>query len=160
MARLYYCSALLSIKNDFKVKGKFFLRESLKHIIKRYSDYTLNAFYVPPKPLNALCSLSLVRKMVLLNSGIPIFQVRKSGFRVIAAAAAKPLQSCPTLCDPIGRSPELLIRVKWKCILWCCTMYGLSQRWFLDSKTLELKVWMFQEKIKWLKLNVISRFSF
>ena len=117
MARLYYCSALLSIKNDFKVKGKFFLRESLKHIIKRYSDYTLNAFYVPPKPLNALCSLSLVRKMVLLNSGIPIFQVRKSGFRVIAAAAAKLLQSCPTLCDPIGRSPELLIRVKWKCIL-------------------------------------------
>ena len=80
MASLYYCSALLSVKNDFKVKGKKYKR--IAHIIKRYSDYTLNAFYVPAEPLDALCSLSLVCKVILLNSGIPIFQVRKSGFRV------------------------------------------------------------------------------
>ena len=42
---------------------------------------------------------------------IPILQRRKLGWRegngiiVAAAAAAKSLQSCPTLCDPIDGSP-------------------------------------------------------
>ena len=71
------------MKNDFKVKGGifFFLRELLKHIIKQYSNYILNAFYVPAKALDTLCSLSSVLKMILHNSGIPIFQVRKSRLR-------------------------------------------------------------------------------
>ena len=31
---------------------------------------------------------------------------KKEAFRSIATAAAKSLQSCPTLCDPIDGSPQ------------------------------------------------------
>lgn len=56
-------------KNDFKVKGENFVRIG-SNTLSSDSDYTLNAFYVPAEPLDVLCSLSLVCKMVLLNSGI------------------------------------------------------------------------------------------
>ena len=42
---------------------------------------------------------------VLLKPGLEIFSITLLVCAVAAAAAAKSLQSCPTLCDPIDGSP-------------------------------------------------------
>ena len=41
----------------------------------------------------------------LWNASRPLHHLRKSGYNAAAAAAAKSLQSCLTLCDPIDGSP-------------------------------------------------------
>ena len=71
----------------------------------------------PEKPKNTgVCSLSLLRGIFLtqeLNQGLLAMQVDslpskppgKPHMHTAAAAAAKSLQSCLTLCDPIDGSP-------------------------------------------------------
>ena len=47
--------------------------------------------------------LNLNFRVVLKSK--PMFCALQGGFLTAAAAAAKSLQSCPTLCDPIDGSP-------------------------------------------------------
>ena len=61
--------------------------------------------------------------------------------KVIAAAAAKSLQSCPTLCDPIDSSPP-----------------GFSVPGILQARTLEWVAISFSNAWKWkVKVKLLSR---
>ena len=72
---------------------------------------------------------------------------------VIAAAAAKSRQSCPTLCDPIDGSPtgssvpEIL---QARILEWVAISFSNKPQWTLNISN----------KIKWLKvLNVLRSFQ-
>ena len=66
--------------------------------------------------------------------------LRKNGY-MYAAAAAKSLQSCPTLCDPIDGSPP-----------------GSAVPWILQARTLEWVAISFSIAWKWkVKVKSLSR---
>ena len=68
-----------------------------------------------------------------------------------AAAAAKSLQSCPTLCDPIDGSPpgSLIPGILQARILeWVATSFSNAWKWKVKVKLLS-HVWLF--KIPWLQ---------
>ena len=68
----------------------------------------------------------------------------KAVYRVSAAAAAKSLQSCPTLCDPIGSSP-----------------LGSPVPGILQARTLEWVAISFSNAWKWkVKVKSLSRVQF
>ena len=46
-----------------------------------------------------------IATLIILIPFMFLFFVQFSNFQLCAAAAAKSLQSCPTLCDPIDGSP-------------------------------------------------------
>ena len=58
---------------------------------------------------NARMSAAKGRPLARECRGLPVSAALKLGvmgiYHTLAAAAAKSLQSCPTLCDPIDRSP-------------------------------------------------------
>ena len=49
--------------------------------------------------------LTIIDDWLLYNYYLPNKRIRKGTFIYYAAAAAKSLQSCPTLCHPIDGSP-------------------------------------------------------
>ena len=51
------------------------------------------------------CAQSLTRQPSLHYLGILKGNISNSKITILAVAAAKSLQSCPTLCDPIDGSP-------------------------------------------------------
>ena len=61
------------------------------------------------KKLNCIAHLRLKRAFILIHVNRIIILITRKDFRLdhaaAAAAAAKSLQSCPTLCDPIDGSP-------------------------------------------------------
>ena len=62
-----------------------------------------------------------------------------------AAAAAKSLQSCPTLCDPIdGSPPGLLVPgiLQARTLEWVAISFSNARKWKLKVKSLR-RVWLF-----------------
>ena len=77
---------------------------------------------------------------VLLKPGLEIFSITLLVCAVAAAAAAKSLQSCPTLCDPIDGSPP-----------------GSSVPGILQARTLEWVAISFSNAWKWkVKVKLLS----
>ena len=66
-----------------------------------------------------------------------------SKFYVAAAAAAKPLQSCPTLCDPIDSSPPgsaIPGSLQARIVEWGAIAFSASASYpFLNSKIIPFK---------------------
>ena len=63
-----------------------------------------------------------------------------------AAAAAKSLQSCPTLCDPIdGRPPGSAIPgiLQARTLEWVATSFSNAWNWKVKVKSLS-RVWLFE----------------
>jgi len=58
-----------------------------------------------------------------------------------AATAAKLLQSCPTLCDPIDGA------------------YQAPHPWILQARILEWVAISFSNELEWVKLTQFSQFS-
>ena len=60
--------------------------------------------------LNCITHLRLKRAFILIHVNRIIILITRKDFRLdhaaAAAAAAKSLQSCPTLCDPIDGNPQ------------------------------------------------------
>ena len=66
-------------------------------------------------------------------------------FKFAAAAAAKSLQSCPTLCDPIdGSPPGSLIPgiLQAKTLEWVASSFSNAWKWKVKVKSLS-RVWLF-----------------
>jgi len=89
-----------------------------------------------------------------------------------AAAAAKALQSCPTLCDPIDGSPPgspipgiLQARtLEWVAIYLSSVLrhlaffiVQLSHQYMTTGKTIALTRWTFVGKVMFLLFNMLSR---
>ena len=90
---------------------------------------------------------------------------------VEAAAAAKSLQSCPTLCDPIDGSPPGSPRpwdspgkntgVAWhfllRCSVFCCVKF-LATPWTVDRQT-SLSMELSREEHEWVAISFSRGFS-
>ena len=64
---------------------------------------------------------------------------------IAAAAAAKLLQSCPTLCDPIDGSPPgstVLGILQARTLEWVATAFSNAWKWKVKGKSLS-PVWLF-----------------
>ena len=69
----------------------------------------------------------------------------REGTLLIAAAAAKSLQSCPTLCDPIDGSPpgSLVPRtLQARTLEWVAISFSNAWKWKMTVKSLS-RVWLF-----------------
>ena len=68
---------------------------------------------------------------------------KKSYDQPAAAAAAKSLQSCPTLCDPIDSSPpdcSVPGILQWRTLEWVAISFSNAWKWKLKVKSLS-HVW-------------------
>ena len=68
-----------------------------------------------------------------------------SAFLFYLAAAAKSLQSCPTLCDPIDRSPPgsaIPGILQARTLEWVAISFSNAQKWKVKGKSLS-RVWLF-----------------
>ena len=82
----------------------------------------------------SLCGLSLWPLQKKLFSGAP-----SSAYWDTAAAAAKSLQSCPTLCDPIDRSPlgsPLPGILQARTLEWVAISFSKAWKWKVKVKLL------------------------
>ena len=72
-------------------------------------------------------------------------QVFNEGFLTSAAAAAKSLQSCPTLCDPIdGSTPGSPVPgiLQARTLEWVAISFSKAWKWKVKVKSLS-RVWLF-----------------
>ena len=74
-------------------------------------------------------------------------KTQDSGCRAIiaAAAAAKSLQSCPTLCDPIDSSPSgspILGILQARTLEWVAISFSNAWKWKVKVKSLS-RIWLF-----------------
>ena len=84
-----------------------------------------------PGAYSSSCPLSRWCHLTILSSVVPFYSSFQS-FSASAAAAAKSLQSCPTLCDPIDSSPP-----------------GSTVPGILQARTLEWVAISFSSTWKW-----------
>ena len=71
---------------------------------------------------------------------------REQGFSVLAAAAAKLLQSCPTLCEPIDGSPRgspVPGILQAKALEWVAISFSNAWKWKVKVKSLS-RIWLFE----------------
>ena len=61
-----------------------------------------------------------------------------TSYTYAAAAAAKSLQSCPTLCDPVDRSPpgSPIPGILWVTLEWVTISFSNAWRWKVKVKSL------------------------
>ena len=75
----------------------------------------------------------------------PIVAIRKSGFSIAAAAAAKSRQSYPTLCNPIDGSPPgsaVPGILQARTLEWVAISFSSARKWKVKVKSLSC-VWLF-----------------
>ena len=68
-----------------------------------------------------------------INPGSPALQADNFTVWVTATAAAKSLQSCPTLCDPIDGSPGIL---QARTLEWVAISFSNAWKWKVKVKSL------------------------
>ena len=86
--------------------SQFFSLSSFTFIRRLFSSSSLSAIKVLSSEYLRLLIFLLVILIPPCDSSSPTFRTMCSAYKLkIAAAAAKSLQSCPTLCDPIDGSP-------------------------------------------------------
>ena len=84
-------------------------------------------------------------KMYLLSINMKNF-IAKKLIRITAAAAAKSLESCPTLCDPIDRSPPgspVPGILQARTLEWVAISFSNAGKWKVRVKLLS-RVWLFE----------------
>ena len=110
-----------------------------------YSDIFFIATNILLNYMRQLFTISMIlayieEKMYLLSINMKNF-IAKKLIRITAAAAAKSLESCPTLCDPIDRSPP-----------------GSPVPGILQARTLEWVAISFSNAGKWkVRVKLLSR---
>ena len=83
--------------------------------------------------------------LTLGEAGLSIYRNSLYWFTILAAAAAKSLQSCPTLCDPIdGSSPGSPIPgiLQARTLEWVAISFSNAGKWKVKGKSLS-RVWLF-----------------
>ena len=118
------------------------------------TDWTTVDTQGEPYPLQFICSIGYIHTPVLLGILTSLLSMLILSSNWHAAAAAKLLQSCPTLCDPTDSSPP-----------------GAPISGILQARTLEWvaisfpNAWKWKVKVKllgrvWLLLISLERISF
>ena len=94
-------------------------------------------------------SKELIFNLFIFNSGTIFRRKNVKRFplfsKVSAAAAAKSLQSCPTLCDPIDSSPPgsaVPGILQARALEWVAISFSNAWRWKVKVKSLS-RVWLF-----------------
>ena len=85
-----------------------------------------------------MCPLLLNLPPTFLSTP-PVLLSQSTGFGFPAAAAAKSLQSCPTLCDPIdGSPPGSLVPgiLQARTMEWVATSFSIVGKWKVKVKSL------------------------
>ena len=108
----------------------------------------------PPKYFLNYSSLTLIA-MCNLASVSGWFQSGNSNLQSIraAAAAAKPLQSCPTLCDPVDCSPpgfSIHGILQARTLEWVAISFSNAWKWKVKVKSLRLSTWKLHSRVQLL----------
>ena len=88
------------------------------------------------------------RDLLLICRQLPscwIFTERFTSLPLLAAAVAKSLQSCPTLCDPIDGSPPgspIPAILQARTLEWVAISFSNAWKWKMKVKSLS-RVWLF-----------------